>query len=195
MSSLKKNSYKKKCKCDICKKFKNLNIGGVATALLQLDYFGDIPTIILGKERAGQYKGQYNIFAGKMEKEDNGCYVKAALREFTQESGIELSFNNFSRTITNRYGLYRYILHGKTVIFVSKISGISRDTLNNYIYKKNANLNLPWAFREIEKVERFTLDGKHIYKDKKTNKIIYNKKYCKISSFATGVMPKIIQFI
>lgn len=193
MSSLKKNSYKK-CNCDICKKFKKLHISGVGTVLLQLDYYNNIPTIILGKERAGQYKGQYNIFAGKMEKEDNDCYIKAAWREFTQESGIELSFNNFSRTIINRFGLYRYVLHGKTVIFVSKISGISRDTINNYIYIKNANYNLPWAFREIEKVERFTLDGRHIYKDKQTNKIIYNKKYCKISSFAFGVIPKIIQF-
>jgi hypothetical protein len=194
MSLVKKNSYKK-CKCDICTKFKNQNISGVGTILLQLDYFGNIPTIILGKERAGQYKGEYNIFAGKMEKEDNGCYIKAAWREFTQESGIELSFNNFSRTIINRYGLYRYIIHGKTVIFVSKMSGLSRNTINNYIYKKNANHNLPWSFREIEKVERFSIDGRHIYIDKKTNKIIYNKKYCKISSFALSVMSKIIKFI
>jgi hypothetical protein len=193
MSSI-KNSYKK-CKCDICKKLKNLNIGGVGTVLLQLNYYGNIPTIILGKERAGQYKGEYNLFAGKMEKEDNGCYIKAAWREFTQESGIELSLNKFSKTLTNRHGLYRYFLHGKTVIFISKISGISRDTINNYIYRKNSNLNLPWSYREIEKVERFTLDGRHIYKDKQTNKIIYNKKYYKISSFALSVMTKIINFI
>jgi len=194
MSSKKKNSYKK-CKCDICIKLKNLNISGVGTVLLQPNYYGNIPTIILGKERAGQYKGEYNLFAGKMEKEDNGCYIKAAWREFTQESGIELSFNNYSKTIINKFGKYRYFLHGKTVIFVSKINNISRDTMNYYIYKKNANPNLPWALREIEKVERFTLDGKHIYKDKLTNKIIYNKKYCKISSFAASVMPKVIQFI
>jgi hypothetical protein len=194
MFSVKKNSLKK-CKCDICKKFKSLNISGIGTVLLQLDYFGNIPTIILGKERAGQYKGEYNLFAGKMEPEDNGCYIKAAWREFSQESGIELSYSNFRKTITNRYSLYRYIIHGKTVIFVSKMNGLRRDIINNYIYKKNTNHNLPWSLREIEKVERFTLDGNQIYKDKKTNKIIYNKKYYRLSSFVLGVLPKIIQFI
>jgi len=194
MFPIKKNLFGK-CNCDICKKFKHLGIGGVGTALLQLDYFGNIPTIILGKERAGQYKGEYNLFAGKMEIEDNGCYTRGAWREFLQESGIELPYSKYLRTITNRVGLYRYIIHGKTVIFVAKISGLRRDSINNNIYKKNANSNLPWALREIEKVERFTLDGRHILKDKQTNKIIYNKKHCRLSSFALGVMPKLIQFI
>ena len=194
MFSVKKNSFGK-CNCDICKKFKHLGVVGVGTVLLQLDYSDNIPTIILGKERAGQYKGEYNLFAGKMELEDNSCYTRGAWREFSQESGIELSYSKYLTIITNRVGLYRYIIHGKTVIFVAKMSGLRRDIINNNIYKKNANHNLPWSLREIEKVERFTLDGRHIYKDKKTNKIFYNKKYCKISSFALKVMTKIIKFI
>ena len=53
-----------------------------------------------------------------MEPENNGCYIKAAWREFSQESGIEFSYSNFR----------------KTVIFVSKMNGLRRDIINNYIY-------------------------------------------------------------
>ena len=184
-----------KCNCDICKKFKHEGMDGIATVLLHIDYLGNIPTILLGKEGGGQYKGEYNLFAGKMELKDNGCYTRGAWREFTEETGISIPYSKYLRTITNRFGLYRYIIQRKTVIFISKMSGIRKDLINNNIYKKNANHNLPWSLREIDNIERFTLDGRHIYKDKKTNKIIYNKKHCKLSSFALSVMPKLMQFI
>lgn len=84
--------------------------------------------ILLGKEKGGPYKGCYNMFGGKIDKQDNGWAYKALERELSEEFGSRALANLAKNQHKNDKAGYVH-RHGRQVanIFVVKVpSGFSK---------------------------------------------------------------------
>lgn len=139
--------------------------------------------VMLGKERGGDYRNQFNLCGGGMEPEDAGCILNAALRELREEFKIEVNWSNFDQFFKYPFGgQFRYIIHRGTVILVGDFQGLSRVPINQNIQACNSNQSLPWKLREIEQVDWFWMDDQSQ---------IDEKQGCVISSYASSVIRKI----
>ena len=68
----------------------------------------------LGRERGGKYKGEYNLFSGNAEKEDNNkngefCWLKCAIRELYEESCIDTSLTDDCLALCSRTQVVRVL--------------------------------------------------------------------------------------
>ncbi|ARF08363.1 hypothetical protein Catovirus_1_413 [Catovirus CTV1] len=155
--------------------------GGIGIAFVN-NYYNKDYVVLLGKERGGNYAGQYNICSGKVESQDNGCYIKTVIREALEEFKIDVSnYKYFDQCFKAKNGKIRFFMFNGTPIFVGIIQGVSRATVNNIIANHNQNPNMPHAFKEIECVDYFKIDDmKQVEKRPRI-----------LSSFAMGVMGNI----
>ena len=178
------------CKHNTCKRIRNLGgRGGVAGAILT-HYNASIWTILLGKERDGVYKGTSNLCAGKLEKVDNGCYLKAFVRELKEEFKINLlhkdgtiNWKLFNKFFLNSQGMTRFIMHNKTPVFIGVFPGLSRKPLNACVdWCLQNEKSLSWSECEMSKVDWFKLSDQQQLEG----------EFEPISSFARAVMKRIV---
>lgn len=166
----------KKCNHEICthicKTSDNSKISGMGVGIVIYNNYFDrftrrnIPVVMFGKEREGNYKGKYNVCGGKMEDIDDGCYIKAVLRELKEEFKIDLDMNEFFNKFTNSMNQVRFFYCGNTPIFVGKFESLSRAPINVKIIEDYKNWRLPFCYKEIEHVDWFRLDsGKQLEGD------------------------------
>ena len=140
----------------------------------------------LGLENGGQYKDQYNLCAGKGEKEDdtgNGyCWLNNALRELYEEFTIKVNWSNFDSFFRGSDGKIRVFLHGRTPVFVMVLpGGTSRKPIKQQIQANLRNPVLSHSYKEMRDFEFFKLsDGQQI-----------EGQVCNVSSFADAVRRKI----
>jgi 8-oxo-dGTP pyrophosphatase MutT (NUDIX family) len=122
------------CNHKTCAKLHAKGAGnGVGVAVFE-HYNGSIPVIMLGHERSGQYKGEMNMCAGKLDPSDGGCYIVGAKRELREEFKINVTSANFDQIFKNsRTNRVRVMMIGKTPIFIGVFHGISRDPINKTI--------------------------------------------------------------
>lgn len=154
---------------------------GVATVLYN-NYYNRKDVVLLGKERAGDYCGEYNLCAGGMDGCDNGCFLEAIKREMIEEFKIDVrNWMTFDRMFKNNNNKIRYFIYNGTPIFIGVLNGVSRIPLNTKITACNKNTSLGWCHREMENVDYFTLDGKQIE----------GTPNLKISKFALECMKKL----
>jgi 8-oxo-dGTP pyrophosphatase MutT (NUDIX family) len=76
------------CNHNTCVSIRNAGACNSIACVLVNNYNGAKIVIYLGKERGGNYTGQYNLCAGKLEPCDGGCYLKALQRELGEEFKI-----------------------------------------------------------------------------------------------------------
>jgi hypothetical protein len=146
------------CSHKTCADCRLNGINGVAAVIFN-NYFGKQWVIMAGKERAGMYKGLFNLIAGKMESCDNGCYIAGIRRESREEFKINVDQKADFDKIFLKNGKVRYFFSKKTIIFVGVVNGLSRGALNAEISKCNADRSLPWCEREMECVEWFNVSS------------------------------------
>ena len=80
--------------------------------------------VLLGVERFGQYAGQLNLCAGRMDPGDRGCYISAAMRELREEFKVDVSYKDFESTFRNfSKTSIRFMMVNTTPVFV----GSARD--------------------------------------------------------------------
>lgn len=143
------------CKHKTCKKFNAIGVKGVACIVLNW-YNGKTPVVMLGKEKGGQYKGTWNLCAGKIEPKDGGCVLLALLRELGEEFKIFLQFGkifDFHFRSQNGSGPIRYFMMGKTAVFVGTFIGCSTTKINGIIDHYNNDWQLHWSFKEMSCVD------------------------------------------
>ena len=167
------------CEHLTCKKIKSFrtknnatNRSGAGVILLNNYYGHDKYVVLLGKERGGKYKGEYNICAGGMEKCDNFCYIQTAISSS--------NFNDFGKIFRDSSGKIRYIMHRNNPVFIGTINGVKRKDINDRIEKDNLNFKMKNKFHEIKCVDYFWLDGTQI-----------ENRPCEISTYASSVIQKI----
>lgn len=174
------------CNHKTCQKIRQLrnssNVGGVGIVFVNnYNSFGNY-AILLGEERGGQYQGQYNLCAGKVDPCDHGCYIKAAKRESKEEFKINIDDKQvFDSVFKNNKGKVRFIMHHGTPIFVGVLKGVSRKQINPIISACNNNSSLPHSQREMKRVDYFWLSN---------SKQIEGHSH-QISPFASSVMSKV----
>jgi 8-oxo-dGTP pyrophosphatase MutT (NUDIX family) len=121
------------CNHKTCAKLRVKGAGkGVGVAVFE-NYNGSIPVIMLGHERGGQYKGEMNLCAGKLDPSDHGCYIVGAMRELREEFKIDVTSENFDQIFRNSKKLIRVMMIGRTPIFIGIFRGISRNPINKTI--------------------------------------------------------------
>lgn len=180
-------SQQKTCTHKTCKSIKNYrasinkhNIGGVGAIIMCNFYGSGTIAVLLGKERYGQYKGQFSICSGSVDPSDNGCYLSAIKRELQEEQKISLSWQDFDQIFMNSAHKYRIYYHHGSPIFVGRQQGLSRKIINNKISRDNADPTMPRCMQEISEVDYFRLvDQKQV--ECKPN-------VAPLSTFASGVL-------
>lgn len=119
------------------------------------------PSILLGKEVSGRYANQYNLAAGGMDKDDDGCYLVTVYRELAQEFKIDCSPANRNWAKFDSHfklkGHINFFMVGKTPIFIGYFPGSSSTKCNILISAANANKNLPHCEREMTDVQWWSL--------------------------------------
>ena len=140
--------------------------------------------ILLGKENNGTYKNEYNVSAGKLETIDNGCLIKAIIRELKEEFKIEITSGSiFDALFRCSYGI-RCFEMGKTLVFVGILpSGFSRKPIKQKMLIDCANKSLPYSYREMSDIEWF---------DSNNFTQIEGKSYKIMSDFAKGICRNVI---
>ena len=171
------------CQHHSCQIFRRSNASGVACILLN-HHVKNGKSIgwvsLLGLEKHGRFKGSYNLCAGGIEKKDQGCYLRALMRELAEEFKIRISdFDAFDAIFKGNKGL-RYIVHGGTPVFIGVVNNVKSAKLNALIDRDNRDYNLPFAYKEMARVDWFRLDGKQRLKPP-----------LPVSAFATAVMLKV----
>jgi hypothetical protein len=159
-----------------CANLRRNNKNGAAVIVIQNGI-----DILLGFERAGQYENSYNFFAGGQNPEDNGCFLETAYRELYEESGWELTFEEFINIITCQSNDQLIILptNNGAAVFVAMLQFIDVNYLNNNIATRNANTKLPWSMREMDHVALYPLVG---------------NPNMRVSSWVTSLLPIIKTF-
>lgn len=124
--------------------------------------------VFLGLEKKGPRVNQYNICVGKMDYEDDGCYLKTLSRELLEEFGLRTSFElNIINGITEPstfdiifklpYGKLIYTIFHNVVIFLGVLPAeTSRSMFNNAI---NDNRVLGPTYNEMEYIHSFYSDN------------------------------------
>jgi len=170
------------CKHQICHKVhtirKNNNrigYGGAACIVLN-NYFEQRWVALLGHERGGDYKGTYNLCAGKVDIQDNGCYVATVIRELEEEFKIKIQESD----LCDKNGNLRVFYKGSP-IFILIVKGLKRNDVNQLIGNDCKNKYLPSCMREMDKVNYFDLQSQRQIENKNDT----------VSTFASAVMKLI----
>src|SRR5437763_11623632 len=94
-----------KCHAGICKKIRfkrgylgHRGMGGITLAVIHKQM------IMLGRDTRDK---NYGFCNGKLDIVDDGCFVKAAIRELKEEFKIDLSWSDFYEKCKDSNGMYR----------------------------------------------------------------------------------------
>lgn len=156
-------------------------VGAIIVVKLKLKH-SSTNYVIFGKERNGQYAGEYNVIGGGINR--NECPVMAIHREVAEEIKLyeigdwkkwnKLFKHNSSTTTTFR--------QFKTLEFMAFLDGNPEDivkNINTNIGAANRNIHLPSCLRELEKVVLVSTSGEVIGE---------KKKNVKLSSYALSIL-------
>lgn len=109
----------------------------------------------LGRERSGAYQGLFNLFGGKIDPGEN-C-IEAGMRELREEGKVMYASTlEFLNAISNDEGMIRFIVKGKTIVFICK-SNESGSTIRGRI-RSAVGSNLPWCEQEMDEFGYFDAD-------------------------------------
>jgi hypothetical protein len=140
---------------------------------------------VLGYEKYGtKNRNKLNLAAGGRNQDDNGCYIKCAIRELYEEFKIELSEDEFFKYFSDKKGNINYVvMGGVTPVFIGVLPKIDIDELNKKI-KYDNNFSEDPSMKEMEFVD---------FVDIFTRKQINNRFLkSKISSFANTVINRLV---
>lgn len=176
------------CKHHICNQLRLLGAAFSALALLRLSYNNHkngkkYNVFLLGKERSGNYAGEFSLPGGKGDKKDAGCWMSLLRRELEQELKIKMDWKMFDAIFRDEMGLRRFqvVLIGRSPVFFGFLPlGFSRSYINPAI-KACIGSNLPWEEQELSEVDYFREDNYRTPEGR-------NRK---ISSFAMSAIQRI----
>jgi hypothetical protein len=172
-----------------CEKLQRLGAAHSAAVAAVFFYRKNINNWILsvGLENGGNYRGMYNLCAGKGEQSDNNqtgfCWLNCAIREFREEFKIDAPFSNgiFDKYFKSSRGKIRFILHHRTPVFIAVLpNGTSRSPIKQKMQYDMMYSRDP-SYREMA-------DFEYVFMD--TGKQIEGKNIM-LSSFADAVRKKI----
>lgn len=129
---------------------------GVAACIVDPDQ----RKVLLGLERFGKYRGKFNICAGSLEPEDEGCAVKAAKRELREEFKLSLD-KDFDRYFCfRRNEVLRLVMIGPTPVLVGYVDANAMDPIDLTTKMKTAieDETLPGTHKEMEEAQWFPWD-------------------------------------
>ena len=189
---MRRTKKKLKCNCSIhptCKKATQQNasfsIGVCALLHYQNENFSDW-VMGVGKEKKGNFIGQYNLCLGTGERTDKNikgelCYFEIIKREFREEFKIDTN-GIFDSYFKGSNGKIRYFMHCTTPIFVAILpTETSREQIKNAMVNACNNSSLPMCEKEMDDFEYIRLDnGQQL-----------EGKQIKVSSFADAVRRKV----
>lgn len=186
------------CRYSECAILRSSNVTGVAVAGLN-KYYGVTPCILLGKEKGGNYKGQYNLCAGGIEKKDKGCPFRALAREMYEEfklpvmknsnNKLKIDWGSFEKFLKWNNGNFVYVIHNGTPVFIANFTGVSTTKLNKIVKSHNGDIDFvtqkhkyPFCYREMAKLAWFKIA------DDQSQDGTQNRT---ISTFAKAILKKI----
>lgn len=119
-------------------------VGGVGVVICNeyYDKSGSVtPTLLAVREGSGhKYAGNLNVCGGSVENhQDKSCYLRAAMREFHEETGWkQLDWSKFDAIFKDPdTHQYRIVFHRGTPIFIGVYNGLSRGPLNAEITRRH----------------------------------------------------------
>lgn len=130
---------------------------GVGVCIVDRDH----KKVLLGLERFGKYRGKFNLCAGSVEPEDDGCVVNAALRELREEFKVHFHHLDFDRYFSlGRKYMFRLVMIGTTPVFVGHldVSTVNVTALTQQMQTAIADESLPGTHKEMEKLGWFPWD-------------------------------------
>ena len=129
------------------------DVKGVSIVPIDRHHFKNNPSIVLGKERAGIYRNQFNFFGGKAESKgttlNEKCRIVAEtlFDETLEELGLILN-ENLEKC--NPY----IIIHKQSILFLVFIKNLDKDWwLELMKRRREMNPNLYWKYQEMSKIE------------------------------------------
>jgi hypothetical protein len=155
------------CHHRTCASLNANNAKGIACLLFKKYFFHDGSdqwVIGCGRERGGSYRGFHNLFAGKLESRDNGCFLEALRREVEEESGGALNLNlgpgrSFDRIFRSK-GHFEFFMMRRTPVFVGYLSDDFRSgTITSAMKTALANPALSHAYKELDDFAWFEMNG------------------------------------
>lgn len=115
--------------------------------------------VLLGLERFGKYRGKFNLCAGSLEPEDEGCAVNAAKRELREE--FKVSIAEFEKSFClRRPESFRLVMIGPTPVLVGHVSANAFRACDLTAKMKEAieDEGLPGTHKEMEEAQWFPCD-------------------------------------
>lgn len=130
---------------------------GVAVCIVDPDR----KRVLLGLERFGKYKGKYNVCAGSVEPEDDGCALNAALRELREE--FKLCFADAdvdAHFAVGRQAALRTVMVGPTPVFVGHFDSQRLDAAHLTARMRGDidDAGLPGTMKEMACAQWFSWD-------------------------------------
>lgn len=121
--------------------------------------------VVLGKERAGRYTGQFNLFGGAVSDKSTGrqfsdrkvLLLTVLWEEVLEEMGVELTAEKF---VSSVIGLIYVPIPNTNLVsvgFICHITGISANGLTQMMTKR-ASSGLEWKYQEMSSAAHFPLD-------------------------------------
>jgi len=146
------------------------------------------PVILFGKEKHGKYQNEYNLPSGGMDKKDKGCFLRAALRELYEETGVWIDRNTFDSHFKHT-GVVRFIVHHGTPVFICKFNGLKRGALNRTLTSWSKDHSKPHCYKEVWRVDFFDPSTLNQWDGKQSD----GYSNFQVSSFAASVVGKVVQ--
>lgn len=116
----------------------------------------DLGKVLLGLERFGKYRGKYNVCAGSLEPEDNGCAVNAAKRELREE--FKLTTDMFDQHFCyGPHNTLRTVMVGPTPVLVGyfAVHALDPQAMTRRMHEAIADDSLPGTHKEMEEARWF----------------------------------------
>jgi 8-oxo-dGTP pyrophosphatase MutT (NUDIX family) len=116
----------------------------------------DAQRVLLGLERFGKYRNKFNVCAGSLEPEDEGCVVNAAKRELREEFKLEL--NTFDQHFCYGPGrTLRTTRVGPTPVLIGYFSSLALDARALTLRMRGAidDESLPGTHKEMQEAQWF----------------------------------------
>ena len=110
--------------------------------------------MVLGKERAGIYTGEFNFFGGKAD-DKAGPLADVLFEETYEEFGIILTPDLFHRSLVDRFAVP--IRDGVSLLFVCHITGISQRWWTQNVLSRGTNVD--WKFQEMSAIEHVPIEA------------------------------------
>lgn len=114
--------------------------------------------VLLGLERFGKYRGKFNVCAGSLEPEDNGCVVNAAKRELREEFKLVLAPDTFDQHFCyGPHNTLRTVMVGPTPVLVGYFAMhlLDPQAMTQRMHEAIADEGLPGTHKEMEDARWF----------------------------------------